>query len=199
MKNVYWVLLAVTLLGGGAAIVFYSNNSTFHQEPAPVTTIEETPLGHAVTMEAGSGKLPLRPISGAKKIEDDSTEPDETLVWHSEAGLEFVANWKRDHFGYYSDDDLAEYRSYDRETIEALGQTGDVKAIQVLAEKMLYALEPKTSRFEVYLQAAARGSTFALGRAASAVTSALLLKMFSKVMAMNELPNSILTYWHFTK
>lgn len=68
--------------------------------------------------------------------------------------------------GYFDDHQLGDYSAYDVVTLERLSSAGDMKAMQLLAlEKTKYG--DFSSAYDLYLEAASFGSTYALSAASS--------------------------------
>jgi len=75
-----------------------------------------------------------------------------------------IQQWK-ESLGYFSDSYITVYESYDLETLAHLAQSGDIAALQTLAQYYLSERRKDIAKI-AYLDAAARGSTYALTMAA---------------------------------
>ncbi len=107
-------------------------------------------------------------VDDQEKLKADRIEAEKLAnsanPWNSPANFEEVKKWKESR-GYYSEADLEIYKNYSADTIEQLAKGGDIKAIYQLARLKVAEGASKEDIVNIYLEAAALGSSQALGLA----------------------------------
>lgn len=113
-------------------------------------------------------------IDDQEKLKADRIEAEKLAnsvnPWNSPANFEEVKKWKESR-GYYSAADLEIYKNYSADTIEQLAKGGDIKAIYQLARLKVAEGASKEDIVNIYLEAAALGSSQALGLAGMMATT----------------------------
>lgn len=85
-----------------------------------------------------------------------------------------IKKWQESR-GHFDDHQLGDYLAYDVSTLEKLSSAGDMKAMQLLALEKIKQGD-FTSAYDLYLDAASLGSTYALAAGSSMRTSQFYLE-----------------------
>lgn len=169
-------ILPVLFFLAATTLLLYSRD-----QPPYTTTQEQASTEHtkAITDISISTTLPERnkkeiPKNEEKEIYNqllDEYESSQLLQWNRQRG-------------HFTDNDLAEYKSYDISELAKLANDGDLKALELIARDSL-AKGDMSGAFDSFIKAAVYGSTHAL--------SALSLLVESQYLTANN-PQEKLDY-----
>lgn len=142
-----------------------------HQKPI-LQTSDEKSSNIVESMQLNASNIPLSKMSLHSKQEESAAskaanniQEYRTLMGNAAAVAE-VEGWFAKHGNYAFNDGNAAYKSYNKETLEKLASTGDLRAIHALA--LLYEKPPYIGEYGAegyiaqYSRAATYGSTAAL-------------------------------------
>lgn len=162
MKKLLYLVAGILIL---AMAIWLSKTPNIKSKLSTTLATEKVGVTDQVALADG-GQV----VDDFKKIADFSSENRPRLdAYQADKIIQFHATR-----GYFQEDQLVEYSSYDLLTLESLAKDGDVKAIQLLAMERLKQGEVEAS-FQLWLDAAVYGSTQALNLAASDKFSAFFI------------------------
>jgi hypothetical protein len=163
------MLLTGILLFGYA---FYLKHRSSINKP------DNTFANEVITHSVAQDKVPsLMPSDASGQVADqpDTVEAENESPLMALADFQRLMHWDDEH-GYYAASDLADYESYNEQTLKDLSASGDVKAMLVLSDYyILKDYRPLEARKYDY-KAAVYGATTSFASLATQVHMEMLLR-----------------------